>query len=373
MCCSLSSRSLVGAIRWIHSIRAARSVASTMVKHTPLSPASPAATPKRAAHIQIEGSTSLGKRVPVVRPNADIGVFQTQVIERNALVRVVDMLSNDKPLAVKVWEALENGVLTTASQADRERNEQTFFSARTLKVEKLDKEWLASWLTSASRNKLTSAVCDEIDGNDEYGLMKIFCCATALTPQTVLPSEALHKQTCWKLMSMRYLEKGDRLKNISSHIKGGKVSWTTWAAYILEFHPETKKLVKVKHIEGDEVKVDEHSHATMEFDLVDPWFDFSAKLERGGTIHTFAAMFGQGFGPHKAILDKKGRKIKDMVGMAAQEVQDALQRAQAGVVTTAGFLKSAGEKQSEERKLALAKARAKLANKNSVKRKVKLA
>lgn len=83
------------------------------------------------------------------------------------------------------------------------------------------------------------------------------------------------------------------------------------------------------------MKADEHSHTTKEFDLVDPWFNFAAKLEKGGTIHTFSAMFGQRlghrFGPHNAASDKKGNKLRDMITVASQEVQDALEKARAGV------------------------------------------
>lgn len=177
--------------------------------------------------VQVCGSTALARRVPLVRPNSDIGVFQRCVIERNALVKVIDRLSEQRELAPKVWEAIENGLMATASEEEKKMAGEASFSARVLRIEKLDKEWIAQFLVSSCA-KLTQSMCDEIDGADENGLLKVFCCALSLSLQTLLPSECRHKGTCWRLMKMRYSEKGSRLDSFAGAVKSGVIDWTKW-------------------------------------------------------------------------------------------------------------------------------------------------
>lgn len=132
---------------------------------------------------------------------------------------------------------------------------------------------------------------------------------------------------------------------------------------------ETKRLLKVRHIEGDEVVVSAATYATKEFDLVDPWFDLQAKLVLGGTVHSSAPMFGASFGPHKVQLDKKGTKHKDMVAKIVAEMDEEEQRNGASSTASSGFLSEAAAKHTEE---SLEKARAKLAQKQQSKRRIEM-
>lgn len=127
------------------------------------------------------------------------------VTHRSALVKVIDRLSEQRELAPKVWEAIENGFMATASEEEKNQSGEVFLSARALRVEKLDKEWIAQFLM-LSCSALTQQMCDAIDGADENGLLNVFCCALSLLP-TLLPLDCRHKGASRRLMKLRDSEK----------------------------------------------------------------------------------------------------------------------------------------------------------------------
>lgn len=92
----------------------------------------------------------------MLKTSEELGV-QQHVIERNVLVKVIDRLTDERQLAPKVWEAIENGLLITASDEETQTNSEAFFTARILRIEKSDKEWIAHFLIAASLHRACAA------------------------------------------------------------------------------------------------------------------------------------------------------------------------------------------------------------------------
>ena len=56
---------------------------------------------------QLEGTSSLAKRVPRIKQGGDGAQYKKKVIERNCLVKIIDRLEDDRSMAPHVWNALD--------------------------------------------------------------------------------------------------------------------------------------------------------------------------------------------------------------------------------------------------------------------------
>ena len=311
----------------------------------------------------------MARRIGKVKAIADLAVWQKRVVERNALVKIIDKLVAEPALGPPVWGAIETGLINSVSSEQADSHLKVYFKEKVGKVGRLPVDWIASWLVANS--PLTPKQVDNIDGHDKEALLNLFYLATGTAPLTPVPDCCRHRETCSRVFTARYVQLGRRLEQWAVNVNlFGVVDWYQGGAYRFRFDEEGK-LVRVVHISGTEADLPAHIHVTSAYTLKDPWLDMGACFSYGGSTVMIGAFFVPGAGPHKDALCKKAIVLKEMATTVMEEMKKHDEEARAGAGQA--FLSQHDEQVAEKRKVALQAARDKLKEAQNNRRNLRMA
>ena len=305
----------------------------------------------RAAEANDELSP-LAKKIPKPRLGKDLQDNNKKILQRNALVKIVDWLERNPEKIVDTWAAIQADLVKDKKVVDKDGPWNKDYRH----IWRLPDYWKAQFLQKRCPDVFTTATLKSLEEMDDNNIKNLFSMEVGLDPHDPLPRPCLDKEVCYRTFNARAEMLGGRLRSLppGSIRPGCKLDWSEIGVFTLHF--TDKKCVLLEHVSGAEGTLPEHIMITTAFVLIDNHSDMKAKVKCGKLEFYLKDFFDDGAGPHANPIGNKGAALVAL----AKEQEDKQQKeyavaAQTKLVPQPDLLGD-GRKE-EQRKRALEKAR----------------